>query len=194
MQAFEYANPATVQEALGLLGTQWGEADVLAGGTDLFSLMKEYLAHAQTRGEHQEHQGAGRHPKLARPACASARRVTFDELADNADGARRSFRRSRKPRWASRARRSATWERWAATSASGRAAGITARASVCSPQRTAERWCRTARTVTTRSSAIQARRTSSARRAWDRRWWLSARRSTWRPRRVSAKWRRQSSS
>jgi len=43
MQAFEYANPATLQDALGLLGSEWGDADVLAGGTDLLSLMKEYL-------------------------------------------------------------------------------------------------------------------------------------------------------
>jgi len=43
MQAFEYANPATVQEAVALLGAQWGDADVLAGGTDLLSLMKDNL-------------------------------------------------------------------------------------------------------------------------------------------------------
>jgi xanthine dehydrogenase YagS FAD-binding subunit len=43
MQAFEYANPATLQDALGLLGAEWGQTDVLAGGTDLLSLMKEYL-------------------------------------------------------------------------------------------------------------------------------------------------------
>lgn len=43
MQAFEYANPTTIQEAVGLLGSQWGEADVLAGGTDLISLMKDYI-------------------------------------------------------------------------------------------------------------------------------------------------------
>jgi len=43
MQAFEYANPATLQEALGMLGNKWGEANVLAGGTDLISLMKEYI-------------------------------------------------------------------------------------------------------------------------------------------------------
>src|SRR3989449_1466929 len=43
MQPFEYANPTTVQEAVGQLGSKWGEADVLAGGTDLISLMKEYL-------------------------------------------------------------------------------------------------------------------------------------------------------
>src|SRR2546422_5047840 len=44
MQAFEYANPTTLQEALGLLSNKWGEADVLAGGTDLISMLKEYLA------------------------------------------------------------------------------------------------------------------------------------------------------
>ena len=43
MQPFEYASPATLQEALGLLGSKWGETDVLAGGTDQVSLMKEYL-------------------------------------------------------------------------------------------------------------------------------------------------------
>jgi xanthine dehydrogenase YagS FAD-binding subunit len=48
MQAFEYANPATVQDAVALLGSRWGEVDVLAGGTDLLSLMKEYI-HAPKR-------------------------------------------------------------------------------------------------------------------------------------------------
>lgn len=43
MQSFAYASPTTLQEALGMLGTKWGEADVLAGGTDLLNLMKEYL-------------------------------------------------------------------------------------------------------------------------------------------------------
>ena len=43
MQGFEYASPTTLKDALGLLGSNWGEADVLAGGTDLLSLMKEYL-------------------------------------------------------------------------------------------------------------------------------------------------------
>ncbi|HLY16038.1 MAG TPA: xanthine dehydrogenase family protein subunit M [Bryobacteraceae bacterium] len=43
MQAFEYANPATVKEAAGMLGGRWGEVAVLAGGTDLLSLMKEHI-------------------------------------------------------------------------------------------------------------------------------------------------------
>ncbi len=41
MQPFEYASPKTLKEALALLGTGWGDAAVLAGGTDLLSLMKD---------------------------------------------------------------------------------------------------------------------------------------------------------
>jgi xanthine dehydrogenase YagS FAD-binding subunit len=44
MQAFEYANPATLQDAFALLGAKWGEAEILAGGTDLLALMKDYVA------------------------------------------------------------------------------------------------------------------------------------------------------
>jgi xanthine dehydrogenase YagS FAD-binding subunit len=44
MEAFEYANPSSLKEAVGLLGSRWGEAEVLAGGTDLLSLMKNYVA------------------------------------------------------------------------------------------------------------------------------------------------------
>jgi xanthine dehydrogenase YagS FAD-binding subunit len=41
MQAFEYASPTTLAEALALLGA--GDAQVLAGGTDQISLMKDYI-------------------------------------------------------------------------------------------------------------------------------------------------------
>jgi xanthine dehydrogenase YagS FAD-binding subunit len=44
MNSFEYANPTTVKEATGMLAAQWGEAEILAGGTDLLSLMKNYVA------------------------------------------------------------------------------------------------------------------------------------------------------
>lgn len=43
MQSFEYANPATLKEAFGALGASWDDAVVLAGGTDLLSLMKDYV-------------------------------------------------------------------------------------------------------------------------------------------------------
>ena len=41
MQAFEYAAPKTLNEAVALLGSSWGESEVLAGGTDLVSAMKD---------------------------------------------------------------------------------------------------------------------------------------------------------
>src|SRR5215470_8235342 len=41
MRAFEYASPKTREQAVALLGKQWGETEVLAGGTDLLSLMKD---------------------------------------------------------------------------------------------------------------------------------------------------------
>jgi xanthine dehydrogenase YagS FAD-binding subunit len=43
MQSFEYANPATLKEAFTLLGSTWEDANILAGGTDLLSLMKDYV-------------------------------------------------------------------------------------------------------------------------------------------------------
>ncbi len=48
MEAFSYANPATLAEATKLLGSSWDEAQVLAGGTDLISLMKDYVASPKT--------------------------------------------------------------------------------------------------------------------------------------------------
>lgn len=45
MRAFEYTSPTTTQQASGLLGTAWGQAEVLAGGTDLLSLMKDDVVH-----------------------------------------------------------------------------------------------------------------------------------------------------
>ncbi|MEJ7608090.1 MAG: FAD binding domain-containing protein [Bryobacteraceae bacterium] len=40
MQSFEYAHPKSLTEATALLGT---DAAILAGGTDLLSLMKDYI-------------------------------------------------------------------------------------------------------------------------------------------------------
>ncbi len=43
MQPFAYASPTSVKEAVSLLAERWGEADVLAGGTDLLSLLKDCI-------------------------------------------------------------------------------------------------------------------------------------------------------
>jgi len=45
MRPFEYASPTTKEQAVGLLGTAWGQAEVLAGGTDLLALMKDDVVH-----------------------------------------------------------------------------------------------------------------------------------------------------
>jgi xanthine dehydrogenase YagS FAD-binding subunit len=44
MNAFEYASPATKEQAVSLLSDRWGETEILAGGTDLLSLMKDQLS------------------------------------------------------------------------------------------------------------------------------------------------------
>lgn len=41
MRAFEYATPKSTQQAVGLLGSNWGDVELLAGGTDLLALMKD---------------------------------------------------------------------------------------------------------------------------------------------------------
>jgi len=43
MQAFAYASPTTLKEALALLADRWGVADILAGGTDLLNLLKDHI-------------------------------------------------------------------------------------------------------------------------------------------------------
>ncbi len=45
MRPFEYASPATQEQAVGLLSATWGQAEVLAGGTDLLALMKDDVVH-----------------------------------------------------------------------------------------------------------------------------------------------------
>jgi len=84
MNSFEYANPSTVQEAVGLLGAKWGQADVLAGGTDQVSLMKDYL-HTPKRVVNikniKELEGIQKTAAGIRIGAL----VTMDELAKNAD-------------------------------------------------------------------------------------------------------------
>ncbi len=47
MQAFEYASPKTAGEVVKLLANEWGQTEVLAGGTDLLSLMKDFVSTPQ---------------------------------------------------------------------------------------------------------------------------------------------------
>ena len=41
MKTFEYASPKSLKDAIGLLSDHWGETEVLAGGTDLLTSIKQ---------------------------------------------------------------------------------------------------------------------------------------------------------
>jgi len=41
MRAFEYVSPGTTKQAASLLNADWGQTEIIAGGTDLLALMKE---------------------------------------------------------------------------------------------------------------------------------------------------------
>jgi xanthine dehydrogenase YagS FAD-binding subunit len=83
METFAYAHPATKQEALAMLGGSWDDAAVLAGGTDLISLMKEHLVVPKRvisiRGI-KEWGGISQSPAGIRIGAL----VTFEELRENA--------------------------------------------------------------------------------------------------------------
>jgi xanthine dehydrogenase YagS FAD-binding subunit len=57
MRPFEYATPTTKEQAVSLLATQWGQAEVLAGGTDLLSLMKDDIVRPKRLVSLQQIQG-----------------------------------------------------------------------------------------------------------------------------------------
>jgi xanthine dehydrogenase YagS FAD-binding subunit len=44
MKNFTYYRPSTAEAAVGLLDARWGTSELLAGGTDLLDLQKEYVA------------------------------------------------------------------------------------------------------------------------------------------------------
>jgi xanthine dehydrogenase YagS FAD-binding subunit len=44
MKNFVYDRPKSAEEAVGLLDAKWGKTELLAGGTDLLDLQKEYVA------------------------------------------------------------------------------------------------------------------------------------------------------
>jgi xanthine dehydrogenase YagS FAD-binding subunit len=84
MQAFEYASPTTVQAAIHLLANAKGEAAVLAGGTDLLSLMKDGVAKPARVVALQKIKELKRIEASASGLRLGAL-VTFDELIDHAE-------------------------------------------------------------------------------------------------------------
>jgi len=83
MESFEYASPGTLKEATALLGSSWSDAAILAGGTDLISMMKDYVVSPKrvVNIKHiKELGGLGKKGNALRIGATT----TFDELASNA--------------------------------------------------------------------------------------------------------------
>jgi xanthine dehydrogenase YagS FAD-binding subunit len=83
MEAFSYANPATVAEALKLLGGSWNDAQILAGGTDLIALMKDYVTSPKLVVNVKNIKELGGISKSGAGLRIGAT-VTFDEMSSNA--------------------------------------------------------------------------------------------------------------
>jgi len=85
MQAFEYVSPATLQAATHLLAEAKGEAAVLAGGTDLVSLMKDRIVTPVRVVDLQKLKELKRIEYSSGSGLRLGALVTFDELMENAD-------------------------------------------------------------------------------------------------------------
>jgi xanthine dehydrogenase YagS FAD-binding subunit len=87
MRSFEYASPTTKEQAVALLSTAWGQAEVLAGGTDLLALMKDDVVHPKRLvniKQIKEINGVTAGPKGLRIGALT----TLGELADNVNVAK----------------------------------------------------------------------------------------------------------
>lgn len=83
MYPFEYANPTTVKDAVGLLGASWTDANILAGGTDQISLMKDDLHQPKRVVNIKSIKALGGISKTGAGIRIGAT-VTSDELMENA--------------------------------------------------------------------------------------------------------------
>ncbi len=84
MNAFEYANPTSVEDAVSLLADAWGDTEVLAGGTDLITSMKQGLTSPRLVVSLSSVKGLGGITKKG-DALQIGATTTLSELVANAD-------------------------------------------------------------------------------------------------------------
>jgi xanthine dehydrogenase YagS FAD-binding subunit len=85
MEAFEYASPKSKEEAIKLLAGEWGKTEVLAGGTDLLSLIKDGAAHPGRLVSLKAVEGLGGIEYKDDSGLSLGALVTIDELVSNDD-------------------------------------------------------------------------------------------------------------
>ena len=81
MISFEYASPGSVPDALPLLDTKWGPAEILAGGTDLVALVKDYVVTPRRVVNIKKITGISGVKLTAQKGLRIGALVTLDELA-----------------------------------------------------------------------------------------------------------------
>jgi len=82
MERFEYTSPTTVKDATAMLGGSWSDAQVLAGGTDLISSMKDEITTPKRVVNIKNIAELGGIAKSAAGVRIGAK-VTLDELSMN---------------------------------------------------------------------------------------------------------------
>ncbi len=83
MEAFEYASPVNVRDAVRLLGNTWGETEILAGGTDLISAMKDRITTPKRVVSLKKVKGLDRIEYSSRSGLRLGALVTIQQLLDN---------------------------------------------------------------------------------------------------------------
>jgi xanthine dehydrogenase YagS FAD-binding subunit len=85
MRPFEFTSPRTKEQVPALLGSNWGEVEILAGGTDLLSLMKDDITTPRrlvnVKGIQDLHSISVKPDKSVRIGALK----TLAELGENAD-------------------------------------------------------------------------------------------------------------
>jgi xanthine dehydrogenase YagS FAD-binding subunit len=84
MKPFEYAAPKTVKEATALLSSKWGETEVLAGGTDLITSLKQEITSPKRVVSLKQITGL-RGIKTEKSALHIGAMTTLSELIANSD-------------------------------------------------------------------------------------------------------------
>jgi xanthine dehydrogenase YagS FAD-binding subunit len=85
MRPFEYATPKSKEQAVGLLGQNWGQSELLAGGTDLLALMKDDVVTPKRLVNVKSIAGLDGVSYNARTGLRIGALVRIAEFADNAD-------------------------------------------------------------------------------------------------------------